>query len=132
MATLKNYKIFLVLALALIFVIMGLVIMSKTPGNINISKSEVKNKTGCLYWTCPTIPNAKYPRDCIVLLCDKEKRYESCIDLKFNEQTKKYRENLEQYYEESFDRCVGIEVSGELSVIDSRFRIDVDYAAVIT
>ncbi|MEN3185037.1 MAG: hypothetical protein ABDK94_00735 [Atribacterota bacterium] len=65
---------------------------------------------GCLDFTCPTIPNAVYPRDCDVLL----RQSNLTVPLEFPTGTETLREMLNGYYEAHFTRCVRLEVLGKV------------------
>lgn len=65
---------------------------------------------GCLDFTCPTIPNAVYPRDCKVLL----RQGDLTVPLEFPAGTETLREMLNGYYEIHFTRCVRLKVLGKV------------------
>lgn len=65
---------------------------------------------GCLDFTCPTVPNAVYPRDCKVLL----RQSDLTVPLEFPAGTETLREMLNDSYEIHFTRCVRLEVLGKV------------------
>lgn len=65
---------------------------------------------GCLDFTCPTIPNAVYPRDCKVLL----RQSDLTVPLEFPTGTETLRDMLNDSYEIHFTRCVRLEVLGKV------------------
>jgi hypothetical protein len=64
--------------------------------------------TGCLLFSCPTIPGATYPEDCKVFLKDGD----TAVALEFPPEKENLREVLNVYYEEHFTRCVRLKVQG--------------------
>ena len=67
---------------------------------------------GCLSFNCPTSVGSSYPKDCMVTLCDEHKK---CINnLEFNTSTQPLRSVLDNYYSESFNKCIKIRVTGKV------------------
>jgi hypothetical protein len=64
--------------------------------------------TGCLSFSCPTLPGALYPRDCKVFLHEKEVR----VPLEFPPGTEAFRTLLDAYYNGHFTSCVRLQVKG--------------------
>ncbi len=71
---------------------------------------EIVRVRGCLFFSCPTLPWAVYPRDCIVLL----QQNDQAVPLKFPPGTEALREMLNDLYEAHFARCIRLEVLGKV------------------
>ncbi|MEM5782983.1 MAG: hypothetical protein QXF15_00965 [Candidatus Aenigmatarchaeota archaeon] len=98
--------------LYLIIIVLSVLIISSIGLYYFFNTNE---KEGCLYWACPSLVGAKFPDSCIPKLCDKTKS--SCIDLEFDSSTQHLRNTLNNYYSESFSRCVRIKVTGNTIVL---------------
>lgn len=68
---------------------------------------------GCLYFACPTVPGALYPRDCKVVLRDGDAR----IALEFPPEKEALRKFLDNSYEDHFGRCIRLTVRGTVEEV---------------
>ena len=64
----------------------------------------------CLKFSCPTIPGANYPEDCKIYVEYNGQTYY----LVFDNSTQYLRDMLDEYYSESFSKCIKIKVTGDL------------------
>jgi len=83
-------------------------ISSITLGELSTYVGKKVLVTGCLLFSCPTIPGATYPEDCRVFLKDGD----ITVALEFPPEKENLREALNAYYEEHFVRCVLLKVQG--------------------
>jgi hypothetical protein len=110
----EGFKGIVFLALALALVLLGCGSWETVP---TVALSELPAWVGkrvviegCLRFSCPQVPGAMYPRDCLVFLQESE----STVHLEFPQGREDLRRTLDGYYEASFTGCVLVRVEGRV------------------